>query len=250
MIQRALTGLGKRPGPVDGLFGPLTEAGVVRFQRSAGIAADGVVGRQTARQLLAATRPADTRLARQPGGNADRSGRFVSARMRRDAAVEVARKAGLGGSVSQAGRAGRGGRRRSPSHAGAGAASAAGLGAARCAAGTRDARTHRAKRNHHPIPDRSGARPVAAVDDRMHRGHTTRGRPSPSSVNGAGDRVCDRRPAGTVEESGVRDQMAAIAELCAARLGSAGDRPRCGTRRRPGPRAARTGPRPQTHGGR
>ena len=68
VIQRVLTRLGKRPGPVDGLFGPLTEAGVVRFQRSVGIAADGVVGRQTARRLLAAaTRLSDARLARQPG---------------------------------------------------------------------------------------------------------------------------------------------------------------------------------------
>ncbi len=100
-LQRALTGLGMRPGPVDGLFGPLTEAGVVRFQRSAGIAADGVVGRQTARRLLAATRHENTRLARQPGGNADRSARFVNGRTRMDAALEVARKAGLGGSVSQ-----------------------------------------------------------------------------------------------------------------------------------------------------
>jgi DNA invertase Pin-like site-specific DNA recombinase len=100
-LQHALTGLGMRPGPVDGLFGPLTEAGVVRFQRSAGIAVDGIVGRQTARRLLAATQPASVRLARRPGGNAQRSARFASARLPRGGAFELARKAGLGASVSQ-----------------------------------------------------------------------------------------------------------------------------------------------------
>ena len=65
-LQRLLTRLGARPGPVDGLYGPLTEAGVVRFQQKAGIAVDGIAGRQTTRHLLAATRRAageDNRLA-------------------------------------------------------------------------------------------------------------------------------------------------------------------------------------------
>ena len=105
VIQRVLTRLGKRPGPVDGLFGPLTEAGVVRFQRSVGIAADGVVGRQTARQLLAAaTRLSDTRLARNPGAARD-TGRFASARLPRGGTVDQAAQngpTGLGASVSQA----------------------------------------------------------------------------------------------------------------------------------------------------
>jgi DNA invertase Pin-like site-specific DNA recombinase/peptidoglycan hydrolase-like protein with peptidoglycan-binding domain len=103
VIQRVLTRLGKRPGPVDGLFGPLTEAGVVRFQRSVGIAADGVVGRRTARQLLAATRRPDTRLARNRGPVQD-TGRFASARLRRGGMVDraAAGPAGLGASVSQA----------------------------------------------------------------------------------------------------------------------------------------------------
>ena len=67
-LQRLLVRLGARPGPVDGLYGPLTEAGVARFQKKAGVAVDGIAGRQTARQLLAATRRAgadDTR----PAGN-------------------------------------------------------------------------------------------------------------------------------------------------------------------------------------
>ena len=50
-IQRTLRRMGKRPGPIDGLFGPLTEAAVVRFQRGVRLEADGIVGRQTTRAL-------------------------------------------------------------------------------------------------------------------------------------------------------------------------------------------------------
>src|SRR6187397_1739184 len=46
-VQRTLAGLGWEPGPVDGLFGPRTEAAVVRFQHNAKIAVDGIVGPQT-----------------------------------------------------------------------------------------------------------------------------------------------------------------------------------------------------------
>ena len=50
-LQRTLRRLGWSPGPIDGLFGPRTRAAVVRFQRSAGLAADGIAGRKTAREL-------------------------------------------------------------------------------------------------------------------------------------------------------------------------------------------------------
>jgi peptidoglycan hydrolase-like protein with peptidoglycan-binding domain len=52
-LQRSLRRLGNNPGPVDGLFGPLTEGAVERFQQAHGLATDGVVGTQTKRRLLA-----------------------------------------------------------------------------------------------------------------------------------------------------------------------------------------------------
>jgi peptidoglycan hydrolase-like protein with peptidoglycan-binding domain/DNA invertase Pin-like site-specific DNA recombinase len=50
-IQRVLAKHGWAPGPVDGLYGPATEAAVVRFQTAAGLTPDGIVGRHTARAL-------------------------------------------------------------------------------------------------------------------------------------------------------------------------------------------------------
>jgi peptidoglycan hydrolase-like protein with peptidoglycan-binding domain/DNA invertase Pin-like site-specific DNA recombinase len=61
-IQRALRLAGEDPGPIDGRFGPLTEAAVTRFQRRHGVAVDGVVGPATARALARATRAARERV--------------------------------------------------------------------------------------------------------------------------------------------------------------------------------------------
>jgi peptidoglycan hydrolase-like protein with peptidoglycan-binding domain len=63
-LQLRLRRLGDRPGPIDGLYGPRTEAAVVRFQRGHGLAADGVVGPQTKGRLLA--QRAEQRPARAP----------------------------------------------------------------------------------------------------------------------------------------------------------------------------------------
>jgi peptidoglycan hydrolase-like protein with peptidoglycan-binding domain len=64
VVQRTLRRLGWQPGPVDGLYGPRTEAAVTRFQIAAQVAADGIVGPQT-RQAL--TRAANEPLRRGAG---------------------------------------------------------------------------------------------------------------------------------------------------------------------------------------
>jgi peptidoglycan hydrolase-like protein with peptidoglycan-binding domain len=51
LIQRKLTAEGFSPGPLDGLYGPLTTAAVMRFQRSRGLAPDGMVGPITRKAL-------------------------------------------------------------------------------------------------------------------------------------------------------------------------------------------------------
>jgi peptidoglycan hydrolase-like protein with peptidoglycan-binding domain len=51
VLQRRLLRAGERPGPVDGRFGPLTEAAVRHFQDRQGLAVDGLVGPLTAAAL-------------------------------------------------------------------------------------------------------------------------------------------------------------------------------------------------------
>ncbi len=46
-LQEALKLLGHDPGPIDGTFGPRTEAAVRAFQHARGIPADAIVGRVT-----------------------------------------------------------------------------------------------------------------------------------------------------------------------------------------------------------
>ena len=50
-LQRALQAAGFNPGSIDGFFGNGTEAAVLAFQRSEGLAADGIVGPKTASSL-------------------------------------------------------------------------------------------------------------------------------------------------------------------------------------------------------
>jgi putative chitinase len=56
-LQQALQTAGFSPGTIDGSFGPGTEAAVLAFQRSQGIAADGIVGPNTATALGLAAIP-------------------------------------------------------------------------------------------------------------------------------------------------------------------------------------------------
>jgi putative chitinase len=57
VLQQALQAAGFSPGSIDGSFGLGTEAAVLAFQRSKGLAADGAVGPHTATALGLATIP-------------------------------------------------------------------------------------------------------------------------------------------------------------------------------------------------
>jgi cellulose synthase/poly-beta-1,6-N-acetylglucosamine synthase-like glycosyltransferase/peptidoglycan hydrolase-like protein with peptidoglycan-binding domain len=52
-VQRALRELHYRPGSVDGLFGPLTQRAVLRFQRTEALQPDGIVGPRTLDRMRA-----------------------------------------------------------------------------------------------------------------------------------------------------------------------------------------------------
>ncbi len=72
-LQRRLQAVGFSPGPIDGWFGPQTQAAVRAFQQSRGITVDGWVGPQTWDQLLntgTAPAPTDGRLVRGASGPA------------------------------------------------------------------------------------------------------------------------------------------------------------------------------------
>ena len=56
-VQRLLRRVGYRPGPVDGLFGPRTEAAVVNFQYKHGLSRTGVIGSRTLLLLRQGSRP-------------------------------------------------------------------------------------------------------------------------------------------------------------------------------------------------
>jgi putative peptidoglycan binding protein len=55
-VQATLVRLGYDPGPVDGVFGQLTDDAVRAFQRAAGIEVDGEVGPETSTALAVASR--------------------------------------------------------------------------------------------------------------------------------------------------------------------------------------------------
>jgi len=69
-LQSRLKELGFDPGPIDGIFGPRTEAAVRAFQRNQGIEVDGIVGPQTRGKLAnpsSGTAPTDN--GTHPAGN-------------------------------------------------------------------------------------------------------------------------------------------------------------------------------------
>ncbi len=51
-VQVRLSELGYIPGPIDGIFGPKTEAAVIRFQKDRGLNPDGIVGPLTYQALF------------------------------------------------------------------------------------------------------------------------------------------------------------------------------------------------------
>jgi peptidoglycan hydrolase-like protein with peptidoglycan-binding domain len=72
VIQRQLRTLGYETGPIDGAYGPLTEAAVERFQRDQGLTVNGVPGAQTVARLKATRaeavpEPVDRAAAPGPG---------------------------------------------------------------------------------------------------------------------------------------------------------------------------------------
>jgi peptidoglycan hydrolase-like protein with peptidoglycan-binding domain len=66
-IQRKLNRLSYGAGPVDGLFGPLTDAAVRRFQADGGMVVDGAVGPVTLRKVRSRIRQKERLLARGSG---------------------------------------------------------------------------------------------------------------------------------------------------------------------------------------
>ena len=74
-LQKQLLRAGERPGPIDGRFGPQTQAAVERFQAGQGLAVDGIVGTATgavlARRFVAqAPAPSEARNPRPEGSTA------------------------------------------------------------------------------------------------------------------------------------------------------------------------------------
>lgn len=73
-LQTLARDYGHDPGPIDGIFGPLTRAAVMELQADLGIAVDGVVGDQTRKSLSTAVEAAAYAGFLDPDGRLLRSG--------------------------------------------------------------------------------------------------------------------------------------------------------------------------------
>jgi peptidoglycan hydrolase-like protein with peptidoglycan-binding domain len=62
-IQEALNIVGHYSGPVDGIVGPKTTAGIKSFQKASGLSADGIIGPASAPKLAEALGKASVRAA-------------------------------------------------------------------------------------------------------------------------------------------------------------------------------------------
>ena len=104
-LQEKLKDLGYDPGPIDGIYGPLTVDAVERFQRSARIGVDGVVGPET-RHALSNYKPSSNQIEHgapsdepdereeQFSGEGRRLLRFIKPMIRGDDVKEVQEKVG------------------------------------------------------------------------------------------------------------------------------------------------------------
>jgi peptidoglycan hydrolase-like protein with peptidoglycan-binding domain/TPR repeat protein len=78
-LQRDLAAAGYSPGPIDGRYGPRTEAAVMRFQATRHLEVDGIAGSQTRGELQT---PPRRRVQLQPGPVPPRPGTKVHRRSR------------------------------------------------------------------------------------------------------------------------------------------------------------------------
>ena len=83
VLQRALGRLGWAPGRIDGLFGPRTEAAVLRFQAATGLAVDGAAGPQVWNALARAQKQPLRRGAGYAAANGSQRVRALQQRLQR-----------------------------------------------------------------------------------------------------------------------------------------------------------------------
>jgi len=83
VLQRTLRQLGWAPGRVDGLFGPRTEAAVLRFQAAFGLAVDGAAGPQVWNALARARKQPLRRGAGYAAANGSQRVRALQRRLQR-----------------------------------------------------------------------------------------------------------------------------------------------------------------------